>query len=58
MKPISGKLWLGIIFCSFNESAPSIAQIVPDATLPVNSAVIENGNNSSIEESIRLTHLE
>lgn len=49
MKPITGKFWFIIIFYSFSPIAPSIAQIVPDATLPVNSAVTVNGKTSSIE---------
>jgi len=48
MKLETGKFWFSIIFCSFNPIAPSIAQIVPDATLPVNSAVTVSGKNTSI----------
>lgn len=49
MKPITGKLWLSIIFFSFSPIAPSIAQIVPDATLPVNSALTVSGKTTSID---------
>jgi hypothetical protein len=48
MKLETGKFWFSIIFCSFNPIAPSIAQIVPDATLPVNSAVTVSGKTTSI----------
>ena len=49
MKPITGKLWLSIIFCSLSPIAPSNAEIVPDATLPVNTTVIVNDNNNFIQ---------
>jgi filamentous hemagglutinin family protein len=49
MKLRTRKFWFSIIFCSFNPIAPSIAQIVPDATLPVNSLVTVSGKTSSIE---------
>ncbi|MFS8120053.1 MAG: filamentous hemagglutinin N-terminal domain-containing protein, partial [Microcoleus sp.] len=42
------KLWLSIVFCSFYPIAPSNAEIVPDATLPVNTTVIVNDNNNFI----------
>ncbi|HBK96777.1 MAG TPA: filamentous hemagglutinin [Microcoleaceae bacterium UBA10368] len=49
MKPITYNFWLCTIFCSLSAIAPSTAEIVPDATLPVNTTVIINDNNSFIQ---------
>ncbi|MEG3896890.1 MULTISPECIES: two-partner secretion domain-containing protein [unclassified Microcoleus] len=53
MKLKTGKLGLGIIFCSFNAIAPSTAEIVPDASLPVNTTVIVNDSNNFIQGGTR-----
>ena len=49
MKLKTCKLWLGTLFCSLSTIAPSNAEIVPDATLPVNTTVIINDNNNFIQ---------
>ena len=49
MKLKTCKLWLGTLFCSLSTIAPSNAEIVPDATLPVNTIVIVNDNNNFIQ---------
>ncbi len=53
MKLKTCKLWLGTLFCSLSAIAPSNAQIVPDATLPVNTFVIVNDNNNFIQGGTR-----
>ncbi|MGB8687000.1 MAG: filamentous hemagglutinin N-terminal domain-containing protein [Microcoleus sp.] len=49
MKLKTCKLCLGTIFCSLSAIAPSNAEIVPDATLPVNTTVIVNDSNNFIQ---------
>ncbi len=53
MKLKTCKLWFSIVFCSFYPIAPSNAEIVPDATLPVNTTVIVNDNNNFIQGGTR-----
>lgn len=43
------KLCLTTLFCSLSTIAPSNAEIIPDATLPVNTTVIVNDNNNFIQ---------
>lgn len=49
MKLKTCNFWLGTIFCSLSAIAPSNAEIVPDATLPVNTRVIVNDSNNFIQ---------
>ena len=49
MKLKTCKLCLTTLFCSLSAIAPSTAEIVPDATLPVNTTVIVNDNNNFIQ---------
>ncbi|MEG3850050.1 filamentous hemagglutinin N-terminal domain-containing protein [Microcoleus sp. herbarium19] len=49
MKLKTCKLCLTALFCSLNWIAPSNAEIVPDASLPVNTTVIVNDSNNFIQ---------
>jgi len=49
MKLKTCKFWLCTIFFSLSAIAPSTAEIVPDATLPVNTTVIVNDSNNFIQ---------
>ena len=49
MKLKTYKFWICTIFFSLSAIAPSTAEIVPDATLPVNSTVIINDSNNFIQ---------
>jgi filamentous hemagglutinin family protein len=53
MKLKTCKLCLTTLFCSLSPIAPTNAQIVPDATLPVNTFVIVNDNNNFIQGGTR-----
>ncbi len=49
MKLKTCKLCLTTLFCSISTIAPSNAEIVPDASLPVNTTVIVNDSNNFIQ---------
>lgn len=49
MKLKTCKLCLAALFCSLSAIAPSNAEIVPDASLPVNTTVIVNDSNNFIQ---------
>lgn len=47
---MTNQFWLasGVILCGLVTTSPTFAQIVPDATLPINSSVTLQDNTSSI----------